>query len=176
MTYFTRDVNPADPGLACRQKFVILITDGADTYACSGNGIDPGSGDESSNPVMYRRRMLTVQRAKELHDAGMEVFVVGFGGSMPDRLKRTLNWAARYGGTDNPLEANSGDPGAYDFTRYGDACGQRTRMRIRPVIPFPGTPFWQRMPLSSVRRSKRLLNSFRKNPCPLPLRPFRPSG
>ena len=122
MTYFIRDVNPTDPGLACRQKFVILITDGADTYACSGNGVDPGSGDESSNPIMYRRRMLTVQRAKELHDAGMEVFVVGFGGSMPDRLKRTLNWAARYGGTDNPLEANSGDSDAYDFTKYGDAC------------------------------------------------------
>lgn len=30
-TYFTRDVNPADPARACRLKFVILITDGADT-------------------------------------------------------------------------------------------------------------------------------------------------
>jgi hypothetical protein len=140
-TYFVRDLNPVDPGLACRQKFVILITDGADTYACSGNGIDPGSGDESINPVMYRRRMLTVQRAKELHDAGMEVFVVGFGGSMPDRLKRTLNWAARYGGTDNPLETNSGDPGAYDFTRYGEACGTTDPNADPASYPLSGYAF-----------------------------------
>jgi Tfp pilus tip-associated adhesin PilY1 len=141
MTYFTRDVNPVDPGLACRQKFVILITDGADTYACSGNGVDPGSGDESSNPVMYRRRMLTVQRAKELHDSGMEVFVVGFGGSMPDRLKRTLNWAARYGGTDNPLDANSGDPSAYDVTKYGNACTTNNSNADPASYPLSGYAF-----------------------------------
>ena len=121
-TYFTRDVNRVDPAIKCRQKFVILITDGADTWACSGNGADPNCGDESSNPGMSRRRMLTVQRVKELYEAGIKVFVVGFGGSMPECLKRTLNWAAKYGGTDNPLEIDSGNPGAYDVTKYGDAC------------------------------------------------------
>jgi type IV pilus assembly protein PilY1 len=121
-TYFTRDVNPVDPAIKCRQKFVILITDGADTWACSGNGADPNCGVESSNPGMSRRRMLTVQRAKELYEAGIKVFVVGFGGGMPECLKRTLNWAAKNGGTDNPLEIDSGNPGAYDVTKYGDAC------------------------------------------------------
>jgi type IV pilus assembly protein PilY1 len=119
--YFERDINPTDPAIACRQKFIILITDGADTWACEGNGIDPASGDESSNPGMYKRRMLTVQKAKLLQEAGVKVFVVGFGGAMPDRLKRTLNWAAKYGGTDNPLEMNSGIPEAYDVTS-GDPC------------------------------------------------------
>lgn len=114
-TYFTRDINPSDPARACRQKFVILITDGADTWACNGDGSE-------SQPNMHRRRMLTVQRAKELNEAGIKVFVVGFGGSMPDHLKRTLNWAAKYGGTDNRLESNSGDPGAYNITSYGEAC------------------------------------------------------
>ena len=121
-TYFLRDVNPVDTAIACRQKFIILITDGADTWACSGNGIDPNCVDESSNPGMHRRRMLTVQRAKELSEAGIKVFVVGFGGGMPECLRTTLNWTAKYGGTDNPLEANSGDPGAYDITKYGDSC------------------------------------------------------
>jgi len=113
--YFQRDVNPKDNAIACRQKFIILITDGADTVACNGDGSE-GQSD------MNRRRMLTVQRAKELFDAGIKVFVVGFGAAMPDHLKRTLNWAAKYGGADNPLDLNSGDPGAYDITKYGNAC------------------------------------------------------
>jgi type IV pilus assembly protein PilY1 len=113
--YFMNDVNPFDPAIACRQKFLILITDGEDTYACSGDGSE-------NQPNMYRRRMLTVQRAKELYDAGIKVFVVGFGGTVSESLKRTLNWTAKYGGTDNPLEINSGDPSAYDITRYGSAC------------------------------------------------------
>ena len=123
-TYFTDYINRIDPAIACRQKFVIFITDGADTVACNGNGNDANcaTNEESINPGMKRRRMLTVQRAKELYEAGVKVFVVGFGGGMPECLKRTLNWAAKYGGTDNPLEANSGNSGAYDITTYGDAC------------------------------------------------------
>ena len=122
-TYFTGEyTKSSDPAAACRKKFVILITDGEDTYACSGNG-SPG---ELANPGMYRRRMLTVQRAKELNASGIQVFVVGFGGDLPDELKKTLNWAAKYGGTDNPLEGNTGDTGAYDVTRFGSACSAVT--------------------------------------------------
>ncbi len=62
-------MNPNDSALECRKKFVILITDGADTWGCNGNGY-------TTTPQM---RMLTVQRVKELHDAGIDVFVVGFG-------------------------------------------------------------------------------------------------
>jgi hypothetical protein len=97
----------ADAAAACRQKFVILITDGADTYACSGNG----SEDQTDQ---YKRRRATVAKAKALADAGYKVFVVGFGAPMPHWARNTLNWAAFHGGTDNPLVGNSGDTTAYD--------------------------------------------------------------
>jgi len=120
--YFINNFNPSDTAIACRQKFVILITDGVDTYACDGNGVDPGSGSESVNPGMWKRRMATVLRAKELYDAGIKVFAVGFGGTFQESFKRTLNWAAKYGGTDNPSDLNSGNPSAYDVSVYGDPC------------------------------------------------------
>ena len=96
-----------DPAAACRAKFAILITDGADTYACGGDG----SEDQSTQ---YKRRRAVVAKAKALADAGYKVFVVGFGGGMPHFLRNTLNWMAYYGGTDNPLVANSGSVNAYD--------------------------------------------------------------
>ena len=112
--FFKESVNPFDLAMACRRKFIIFITDGEDTYACSGNGSE-------NQPFMYRRRMLTVQRAKELYDAGIKVFVIGVGETLSP-LKNTLNWIAKYGGTDNPFEMNSGDPDSYDITKYGSAC------------------------------------------------------
>jgi type IV pilus assembly protein PilY1 len=112
--FFKESVNPFDLAMACRQKFIILITDGEDTYACSGDGSE-------NQPFMYRRRMLTVQRAKELYDAGIKVFLIGVGETLSP-LKNTLNWIAKYGGMDNPFEMNSGDPNAYDITKYGSAC------------------------------------------------------
>ncbi|HOJ52414.1 MAG TPA: PilC/PilY family type IV pilus protein [Syntrophales bacterium] len=96
----------ADPAKNCRHKFVILVTDGADTFACSG------SGAECQN-LMYKRRREVVARAKALADAGYRVFVIGFGAAMPNYLENTLNWMAYYGGTDNPNQANSGDPSAF---------------------------------------------------------------
>ena len=132
--YFTDYVNPSDTAIDCRQKFVILITDGEDTYACSGDGSE-------NQPDMYRRRMLTVQRAKELYDAGIKVFVVGFGQNMSDPLVKTLNWAAKYGGTDNPLEGNSGDPNAYDITEYGSACSTTDTNANPENYPLSGYAF-----------------------------------
>jgi Mg-chelatase subunit ChlD len=90
-----------DSSKECRKKFVILITDGADTYACSGNG-------QESQVDQYKRRRESVAKAKALSDAGYKVFIVGFGANMPDYLKSTLNWMAYYGGTDNTLDANLG--------------------------------------------------------------------
>lgn len=107
-TYFMRDVNPNDSAIKCRQKFIILITDGADTWSCKGDG-------SRTTPQM---RMLTVQRAMELNKAGIKVFVVGLGGNLPLVQQRTLNWAARYGGTYNPSGPYSGDPAAYDVRTY----------------------------------------------------------
>jgi type IV pilus assembly protein PilY1 len=112
-----------DSAKACRKKFIILITDGADTYGCNGNG----------NTTTPQMRMLTVQRTKALFDAGYSVFVVGFGGTMPAEQQRTLNWAAKYGGTSNPDSPYSGDEGAYDITQYLpasplDACSSTANL------------------------------------------------
>ncbi|MDH4266710.1 MAG: PilC/PilY family type IV pilus protein [Deltaproteobacteria bacterium] len=96
-----------DSAASCRQKFVILVTDGADTFACSGDGSEGQS-------TQYKRRRETVAKAKALADAGYKVFVVGFGTTMPHYSQNTLNWAAYYGGTDNPLVANSGMTSAYN--------------------------------------------------------------
>jgi len=91
----------ADAAGDCRKKFVILITDGADTYACGGNGAE-------CQGQQYQRRQEVVARTKALADAGFKVFVIGFGSAMPDYLENTLNWMAYYGGTDNPNQANAG--------------------------------------------------------------------
>jgi len=89
-----------DNAANCRQKFVIIITDGSDTLACSGSGSE-------SQSDQYKRRRETVAKAKALANAGYLVFVVGFGATMPHHLMNTLNWAAYYGGTDNPNQTNS---------------------------------------------------------------------
>ena len=96
----------ADTAGSCRQKFVILVTDGSDTYACGGGGAE----DQTDQ---YKRRRATVDKAQALSDAGYQVFVVGFGPTMPHWVQNTLNWAAYAGGTDNPLVANSGNTSAY---------------------------------------------------------------
>ncbi len=100
----------SDPARECRDKFVILISDGADTYICGGTGTEDASD-------MYKRRRETVARAKALGDAGYKVFVVGFGGDMPLCLQRTLNWAAYYGNSDNPESPNSGNTSDYQIER-----------------------------------------------------------
>ncbi|MCK9391803.1 MAG: PilC/PilY family type IV pilus protein [Syntrophales bacterium] len=92
-----------DAAAACRNKFVILITDGADTYACGGSG--------STTDAPQRRE--SVAKAKDLADAGYKVFVIGFGAAMPDDEKNTLNWMAYYGRTDDPNTANTGTTTSY---------------------------------------------------------------
>ena len=107
LNYHKSQDNAAD----CRQKFVILVTDGADTLACSGDGTE-------GQQTQYRRRRETVAKAKALADAGYKVFVIGFGEDMPHWLRNTLNWAARYGGTKNSSVTQSGDPNGYNPSSY----------------------------------------------------------
>lgn len=108
----------ADAAKDCRKKFVILITDGSDTFACSGDGSECDSG-------RYKNRRDAVARAKTLADAGYKVFVVGFGAAMPDYLENTLNWMAYYGGTDNPNQANAGSTSGFTPGTAG-ACTAAT--------------------------------------------------
>jgi hypothetical protein len=104
---YLNDNKSHDDAADCRQKFVILITDGADTLACSGSGSE-------DQQTQYKRRRETVAKVKALSDAGYKVFVVGFGADMPHWLRNTLNWAARYGGTRNSSTTQSGDESAYN--------------------------------------------------------------
>ncbi len=106
----------ADTYKNCRQRFVILLSDGADTMYC-------GDAVNDTDRTQYKRRRASVARAKALADAGYKLFVVGFGSNMPDIEKNTLNWMAYYGGTDNPLVTNSGDKTALDVSAFAaDPC------------------------------------------------------
>ncbi len=87
----------------CRKKFVIFITDGWDTLAC---GADPRKSLSETKGYSYKRRTASVAAAKALNEAGYKVFVIGFGMEMPKTLANTLNWAAYFGGSDNPDEPN----------------------------------------------------------------------
>jgi Tfp pilus tip-associated adhesin PilY1 len=114
------DYNKSQDTLAstCRQKFVLIVTDGEDTYACNGNGSE-------SQSNMNRRRAAVVTYAKALADADYKVFVIGFGSNQSTALKNTLNWAAYYGKTDNPNIVDSwktGDPGGYTPPAVGSEC------------------------------------------------------
>jgi len=98
----------ADSAGSCRQKFVIFITDGSDTFSCGADGSE-------CNTDRYQNRRESVAKAKALADAGYKVFVIGFGSTMPPYLQNTLNWMAYYGGTDNPNATNSGSTAAYSI-------------------------------------------------------------
>ncbi|MBN2439251.1 MAG: VWA domain-containing protein, partial [Deltaproteobacteria bacterium] len=74
----------SDNAKDCRAKFVILITDGADTFACSGDGSE-------CDDHRYKNRRAVVAKAKALGDAGYRVFVIGFGTAMAPYLRNTLN-------------------------------------------------------------------------------------
>ncbi len=104
---------------SCRQKFVILVTDGADTMNCGGAGYDTQSDQ-------YKRRRASVTAAKALADAGYKVFVIGMGSSMPAYLQNTLNWMAYWGGTDNPLVPNSGSVSGFDPASVSTCGGSST--------------------------------------------------
>ncbi len=101
------DHKSGDNAKNCRKKFVIFISDGADTLVCNGTGSETQSDQ-------YKRRRESVARARELANAGYKVFIVGFGADLPIFLKNTLNWAAYYGGTDNQSVPNASS-GVYDI-------------------------------------------------------------
>ncbi|HPD56146.1 MAG TPA: PilC/PilY family type IV pilus protein [Smithellaceae bacterium] len=143
-----------DPAKECRQKFVIFVSDGADTYSCA-TGCDcrdplctEGCGAECQEN-MYKRRRESVAAAKALADAGYRVYVVGFGADMPAYLKNTLEWMAYYGGTNNPRATDSGNAQSYnlpvgcnsDPPIAGDCCtfpASATGASATPAACYPG--------------------------------------
>jgi len=114
----------ADAYRNCRQKFVILVTDGGDTKYCGGNG-------DGNQPDQYKRRRASVLRAKDLADAGYKVFVIGLAQSPYPFLLKTLNWMAYHGGTDNPLIANTGNPASLVVSYFSpDPCAVDDSSRL----------------------------------------------
>lgn len=109
-------------GLAwnCRKSFLILITDGEDTWGCGGGG--------SGGNAPSRRAGVNVCYTSNRNDT-IPVFVIGFGATMPLYLRNTLNWMAYKGGTDNLLRANSGDTMCYPALNTGttyQTCGNNS--------------------------------------------------
>ncbi len=100
--YFT---NYTDAAKDCRTKFVIVITDGDDTFAC------PSATGNELQKDQYKRRRESVAAVKALYDTfssstdakladeKIKTFVIGFGAAMPDWSENTLNWMAYYGQT-----------------------------------------------------------------------------
>ena len=124
----------ADDSKSCRQKSVIIVTDGADTYTCGGDGSTTGISQRRA-PVYY---------AKALATAGYKVYVVGFGDTMSTTDKNVLNWTAYFGGTRNPSATQSGttssvsvgtnpcsngtDPGSYALSGYAFMASSPTEL------------------------------------------------
>jgi Tfp pilus tip-associated adhesin PilY1 len=113
--YFT---NYTDNAKDCRSKFALIITDGDDTYACSG-----GDGHDYQED-QYKRRRESVAAAKALYDTfasstdpnladeKIKLFVIGFGSGMPYWSINTLNWMAYYGQT-SFSSTHTGDVNSY---------------------------------------------------------------
>jgi hypothetical protein len=131
---YLNDNKAADTYRNCRQKFVILVTDGGDTKYCDGNG-------DGNQKDQYKRRRASVLRAKELADAGYKVFVIGVSASLEPLLKRTLNWMAYHGGTDNPLVANSGNAASLVTSYFAaDPCMTEPDTRLLAIPSSYGWP------------------------------------
>ncbi len=129
-----------DDSRTCRQKSVIIVTDGADTYTCGGNGSSTGKSQRRA-PVYY---------AKKLKDAGYSVYVVGFGSSLSSTDLRVLNWMAYFGGTRNPNAtqstgsnipaigtdpcSNGSDPGDSSFSISGYAFSANSPSELAAAI------------------------------------------
>jgi type IV pilus assembly protein PilY1 len=86
-----------DTDAACRQKFVIFITDGDDTMSCVGKCGTVYQDGTETNQYQYMGRRETVAQARALANQGYYLFVIGFGSNMPVYQQNTLNWAAYYG-------------------------------------------------------------------------------
>lgn len=99
-----------DSAASCRQKSIIVITDGADTFSCSGDGSSTNLAQRIAS-VYYAYQAAQVNKFK--------VYVIGFG-SQPQNLQNILNWMAYYGGTRNPNVTQSGSTTA--VTVSSSAC------------------------------------------------------
>ena len=172
LTYISTYENSTDTNAsACRQNFAILLTDGADTYACPNvpsSGWGQGGGDTVAPPNNndYPRRKSVIAQAYAMaltNPLGYQVFTIGFGSDMPRWDRNTLGWAAYWGtpsiaqayknGTLTPIPAiipsttpctndNTNDPGA--------------------VTPPSGYGFFAQDPLSLANALQTVIQTVKK--------------
>jgi len=94
-----------DPLRGCRPYFIIMVTDGgsnSDGYCAN----DVYYGDDSYKSGRYSEMNVSWTSRTQY---GIPMYWVGMGSAMPQSLRNTLNWAAFFGGTDDPTVANVGD-------------------------------------------------------------------
>jgi hypothetical protein len=98
-----------DPLRGCRPYFIIMMTDG-------GSNSDYICGSSCSGDIHYADDSYKSGRYSEMNvgwtsrtQYGIPMYWVGMGSTMPQSLQNTLNWAAFFGGTDDPTVANAGD-------------------------------------------------------------------
>ena len=89
-----RDVNTGDLTLDCRQKYVILLTDGAET--CESGNLSNANSDS---------RRIPREAASDLYDRGIRTFVVAFGTTNSET--ESLTDIAEEGGTGAGIDANN---------------------------------------------------------------------
>lgn len=125
-TYIANYEN-SDASSSCRNNFIILITDGADTLACpnvpsgnicqalnsNGNLVNGtcGTGAEDLHNTVasnndYPRRSYLITQAFASANANTKIFTIGFGSDMPTWDKNALSWAAYWGEPKN--KSNTG--------------------------------------------------------------------
>ena len=92
-----------DPNRACRPYFGLIISDGADNQtACLGANVCADGDDVGRYFEMHATNTAFMVDS-------IKMFMVGLGANMPQCLRRTLEWAAYKGKTDNPAVPNTGD-------------------------------------------------------------------
>jgi len=107
---YVRQYRAGDPDSSCTSYFIIVLTDGEDTYSCFDVGY-AWINSQCYAPTREMRRISANVGAasyRKTNTPSVPVFVIGFGANMPRVLRNTLNWMAWAGGTKNPYTAQGG--------------------------------------------------------------------
>jgi len=140
-----------DPAAACRQKFVILITDGGENWACYDS--NPGADETQASGYPYRKA--TVWAVQQLVNAGYKVITIGFGGDLLAYESNTLQWGAYFGETYNPSVRQSGNTAA--ITVSATPC-EASNANDPGVNSISGYSFFAQNPTQTVAALQGAIN------------------
>jgi len=102
---YTQEFDSTHPDLDCRNYYIILITDGlSNKYGTDGSYLSlPSSNTNQGSWSLVR------EAAMSYRERDIPVFTVGFGTGITEMGRNELNWAAYWGGTENPNHYNYTD-------------------------------------------------------------------